>query len=150
MNRACRSDFIVQYYDAYFEPRDATISILMEYCEGGSLDAIYRRVKSRGGRIGEKVLAKLAENILHGLDYLHSCRIIHRDVKPANILVTLDGRFKLCDFGVAGELIDSMAGTFTGTCTYMAVRRMTDPSRSACRACRIRSRRTCGRSALRC
>lgn len=86
------------------------------------MDSIYRRVKSRGGRIGEKVLAKLAESILKGLDYLYSRRIIHRDIKPSNILVTKEGQMKLCDFGVSGELINSVAGTFTGTSTYMAVR----------------------------
>lgn len=93
----------------------------MEFCEAGSMDSIYRRVKGRGGRVGEKVLAKLAESILKGLEYLHQQRIIHRDVKPSNILVTRDGQMKLCDFGVSGELINSVAGTFTGTCTYMAV-----------------------------
>jgi mitogen-activated protein kinase kinase len=59
--------------------------------------------------------------VLKGLDYLHQRRIIHRDIKPSNIVVTRDGVIKLCDFGVSGELIDSMAGTFTGTSYYMAV-----------------------------
>ena len=88
------------------------------------MDSIYRRVKSRGGRVGEKVLAKLAESILKGLEYLHQRRIIHRDVKPSNILVTRNGQMKLCDFGVSGELINSVAGTFTGTSTYMAPERI--------------------------
>ena len=85
---------------------------------------MYRRVKARGGRIGEKVIIKLAGSIIHGLEYLHERRIIHRDVKPSNILVTRDGHFKLCDFGVSGELIDSVAGTFTGTSSYMAPERI--------------------------
>ena len=50
----------------------------MEYCEGGSLDSVYREVKKRGGRIGEKVLGKIAEGVLNGLTYLYSCKIIHR------------------------------------------------------------------------
>lgn len=68
----------------------------MEYCEGGSLDAIYRRIKERQGRTGEKVLGKVAEavgdsshpfveleltstlQVLHGLVYLHDRKIIHR------------------------------------------------------------------------
>ena len=56
------------------------------------------------------------------MDYLHERRIIHRDIKPSNILITKAGVVKLCDFGVSGELVDSIAGTFTGTSYYMAVR----------------------------
>ena len=53
----------------------------MDFCEGGSLDAIYKSVKTRGGRMGEKILGKVAEAVLHGLVYLHDRRIIHRDIK---------------------------------------------------------------------
>ncbi|WFD01290.1 mitogen-activated protein kinase kinase [Malassezia yamatoensis] len=124
VNQSCRSEYIVQYYGAFFEPDNAIITICMEFCEGGSMDAIYRCTKARGGRIGEKILIKLAGSIIHGLDYLYEKRIIHRDVKPSNILVTREGLIKLCDFGVAGELIDSVAGTFTGTSSYMAPERI--------------------------
>ena len=124
VNKSCKSEYIVNYYGAFFEPETASITICMEFCEAGSMDSIYRRVKARGGRVGEKVLAKLAESIIKGLEYLHQCRIIHRDVKPSNILVRRDGQMKLCDFGVSGELIDSVAGTFTGTATYMAPERI--------------------------
>ncbi|WFD30663.1 mitogen-activated protein kinase kinase [Malassezia sp. CBS 17886] len=124
VNRSCQSEFIVQYYNAFFEPSNATITICMEFCEAGSMDAIYKQVRQRGGRVGEKVLMKLAECVLKGLVYLHERRIIHRDVKPSNILVTRAGQVKLCDFGVAGELVDSVAGTFTGTSSYMAPERI--------------------------
>lgn len=50
----------------------------MEFCEGGSLDSIYKEVKKLGGRTGEKVLGKVAEGVLNGLTYLHSRKIIHR------------------------------------------------------------------------
>ena len=50
----------------------------MEYCEGGSLDGVYREVKKLGGRTGEKVLGKVAEGVLNGLTYLHGRKIIHR------------------------------------------------------------------------
>lgn len=50
----------------------------MEFCEGGSLDSIYREVKKLGGRTGEKVLGKCAEGVLEGLTYLSARKIIHR------------------------------------------------------------------------
>jgi mitogen-activated protein kinase kinase len=99
------------------------IHILMELGEGGSLDAIARQMKVRHAnvRIGEKVIARLAEGVLKGLDYMHSNKVTHRDIKPSNILVTKSGVVKLCDFGVSGELEMSLANTFTGTSWYMAV-----------------------------
>lgn len=119
----------------------ATISIIMEFCEGGSLDSIYREVKKLEGRTGEKVLGKIAEGVLEGLTYLSGRKIIHRglwfpeylrillllnqgtDIKPSNILLCRNGQVKLCDFGVSGELIGSKgnADTFIGTSYYMAV-----------------------------
>lgn len=47
--------------------------------------------------------------------------IMHRDVKPSNILVNSAGEIKICDFGVSGQLIDSMANSFVGTRSYMSV-----------------------------
>jgi len=48
--------------------------------------------------------------------------MIGTDVKPSNILVSSRGEIKLCDFGVSGQLIDSMANSFVGTRSYMSVR----------------------------
>ena len=50
--------------------------------------------------------------------------IIVTDVKPSNILVNSRGEIKICDFGVSGQLIDSMANSFVGTRSYMSVSRM--------------------------
>jgi mitogen-activated protein kinase kinase len=101
----------------------------MEFCEGGSLDSIYREVKKLGGRTGEKVLGKIAEGVLNGLTYLHSKKIIHRDIKPSNILLCRNGQVKLCDFGVSGEFgTKGDANTFIGTSYYMAPERITGQS----------------------
>jgi len=71
------------------------------------------------------VLGKIAEAILGGLNYLYEVHsIMHRDIKPSNVLVNSRGYIKLCDFGVSGELVNSIANTFVGTSTYMAPERI--------------------------
>ncbi|RKF59960.1 MAP kinase kinase MKK1/SSP32 [Erysiphe neolycopersici] len=128
-NKDCANEHICRYYGAFVETSTATISIAMEFCEGGSLDSIYREVKKLGGRTGEKVLGKIAEGVLNGLTYLHSKKIIHRDIKPSNILLCRDGQVKLCDFGVSGEFgTKGDANTFIGTSYYMAPERITGQS----------------------
>jgi mitogen-activated protein kinase kinase len=134
-NRSCDSLHIVRYYTSFLTLDSSSIAICMEYCAGRSLDNVYKQVKERGGRTGERVLGKIACGVLGGLAYLHERKIIHRgisfgslslipDIKPSNILITKEGNVKLCDFGVSGELVNSLAGTFTGTSYYMAVSRI--------------------------
>jgi len=115
----CNSPYIVGFYGAFYS--DGEISICMEYMDGGSLDLVMKNA----GRIPEKILGKIMISVLRGLCYLrdkHS--IIHRDVKPSNILLNTRGEIKLCDFGVSGQLIDSMANSFVGTRSYMAPERL--------------------------
>ncbi|MCJ1469622.1 Protein kinase C signaling pathway involved MAPKK protein [Pseudocyphellaria aurata] len=128
-NKECASEHICQYYGAFMDDSSGTISIAMEYCEGGSLDGVYREVKKLGGRTGEKVLGKVGEGVLNGLTYLHGQKIIHRDIKPSNILLCRNGQVKLCDFGVSGEFgSKGDANTFIGTSYYMAPERITGQS----------------------
>ncbi|KAK3674672.1 Protein kinase C signaling pathway involved MAPKK protein [Recurvomyces mirabilis] len=128
-NKSCASLHICKYYGAFMDDTAGNIGISMEFCEGGSLDSIYREVKKLGGRTGEKVLGKVAEGVLNGLTYLHGHRIIHRDIKPSNILLTRKGEVKLCDFGVSGEFgTKGDANTFIGTSYYMPPERITGQS----------------------
>jgi len=123
----CIHPNITEFYGAYLSSpssSSADVVLLMEYCEGGSLETASKKLRENKRRIGETVVAKLAESILKGLDYLHGRKIIHRDIKPSNILLTREGIIKLCDFGVSGVLINSMAGTFTGTSWYMSPERI--------------------------
>jgi hypothetical protein len=113
---------IVHFFGAYISPSSSEVKVLMEFCEGKSLEAVGKALRELGAKISEKVAGRLADGILQGLAYLHSKKMIHRDIKPANILLTRKGIVKLADFGVSGELVDSLAGTFTGTSLYMAVR----------------------------
>ncbi|OON15664.1 kinase domain protein [Opisthorchis viverrini] len=116
----CNSPYIVGYYGAFFA--DGDISLCMEYMNGGSLDVVLQHA----GRIPEPIVAKFLYSVLKGLVYLgQTLHIIHRDVKPSNILVKRNGEVKLCDFGVSGQLTDSLANSFVGTRSYMAPERLT-------------------------
>jgi mitogen-activated protein kinase kinase len=112
---------IIHFYGAYISPSSSEVKVLMEWGEGKSLEAVGKALRERGAKISEKVAGRLSDGILQGLAYLHSKKMIHRDIKPANILLSRKGIVKLCDFGVSGELVNSVAGTFTGTSLYMAV-----------------------------
>ncbi|EIW72783.1 hypothetical protein TREMEDRAFT_26879 [Tremella mesenterica DSM 1558] len=115
----CASPYIVGYYGCF--PIDVHVGIVMEYMDAGSLDYIYRH----NGPVSIEITGKVAEAVLRGLMYLYDVhRIIHRDIKPSNILANTAGEIKICDFGVSGELINSIANTFVGTSTYMSPERI--------------------------
>ncbi len=83
------------------------------------------RISKDFGPVRIDVLGKIAEAMLGGLTYLYNVhRIVHRDIKPSNVLVNTRGYIKLCDFGVSGELVNSIANTFVGTSYYMAPERI--------------------------
>uniref|UniRef100_A0A1I7VY58 mitogen-activated protein kinase kinase n=2 Tax=Loa loa TaxID=7209 RepID=A0A1I7VY58_LOALO len=116
----CNSPYIVGFYGAFTDNND--ISICMEYMDGLSLDVVLKKV----GKLKESRVGRIAVAVIRGLSYLKDeHRILHRDVKPSNILVNSHGEIKLCDFGVSGMLIDSMANSFVGTRSYMAPERLT-------------------------
>ncbi|KAF7344001.1 STE/STE7/MEK1 protein kinase [Mycena venus] len=115
----CDSPYIISSYGAYLA--EPNICICMEFMDKGSFDGIYKRI----GAIDIKVVGKVAVAVLEGLRYLYDIhRIIHRDIKPSNILCNSNGDIKLCDFGVSGELINSIANTFVGTSIYMSPERI--------------------------
>ena len=124
--------FLIPYSYSYLPNSDGEIHICMEYMDGGSLDLVIKKA----GKIAEKYLRKITYAVLRGLSYLRekhqiihrsvgerlnrldwrlTCIVNCRDVKPSNILVNSQGEIKICDFGVSGQLIDSMANSFVGT-----------------------------------
>ncbi|KAF3822649.1 hypothetical protein GH733_008023 [Mirounga leonina] len=143
----CDSPYVVKYYGSYFKNTD--LWIVMEYCGAGSVSDIIRlRNKTvRDGKadsslgtcfccvsseclpfknisfqLTEDEIATILKSTLKGLEYLHFMRKIHRDIKAGNILLNTEGHAKLADFGVAGQLTDTMAkrNTVIGTPFWMA------------------------------
>ena len=113
----CISPFIIDFYGAFFQ--EGAVYICMEYMDGGSVDKLY------GDGVPEGVLRKIALSTVMGLKVLKDeHNIIHRDVKPTNILVNTRGQVKICDFGVSGNLVASIAKTNIGCQSYMAPERI--------------------------
>ncbi|KAJ2778801.1 MAP kinase kinase Wis1 [Coemansia interrupta] len=112
-----RSPYIVDFYGAFFI--ESCVYYCMEYMDYESLDRLYPAGMPEG------VLGKVALAVVRGLMFLKAeLNIIHRDVKPTNILVNRRGEVKLCDFGVSGELNQSLAKTHVGCQSYMAPERI--------------------------
>ena len=113
----CVSPFIIDFYGAFFQ--EGAVYICMEFMDGGSVDKLY------ADGIPENVLRKIALSTIMGLKSLKDeHNIIHRDVKPTNILVNSRGQVKICDFGVSGNLVASIAKTNIGCQSYMAPERI--------------------------
>ena len=110
---------IVQVYDAgeaEFDGRE-TSYIVMEYVPGGDL----KRLIDRRGRLPGQELARLGDEVCAGLAHAHERGVIHRDIKPHNILLDENGHAKVTDFGVARALDTTRAtrtGFFLGTALY--------------------------------
>ncbi|XP_018577335.1 dual specificity mitogen-activated protein kinase kinase 4 isoform X1 [Anoplophora glabripennis] len=120
------SKYIVQFYGALFKEGDCWICMeLMDTSLDKFYKFIYEKLKKR---IPEPILGKIALATVNALNYLkEELKIIHRDVKPSNILLDKGGNIKLCDFGISGQLVDSIARTKDAGCRpYMAPERI-DP-----------------------
>jgi len=115
--KGCRSPYIVRYFGSYF--KDSELWIVMEYCGAGS---VCDMMKICDNTLSEDQIAVVCKDVLNGLAYLHGLRKIHRDIKAGNILLNNKGASKLADFGVSGQLSDTMAKrqTVIGTPFWMA------------------------------
>ncbi|CAO1632410.1 unnamed protein product [Sympodiomycopsis kandeliae] len=124
LHRALSPD-IVEFYGAFFV--ESCVFYCIEYMDAGSLENLYNGRSS----VPEDVLARIVKHTVKGLAFLKDeLQIMHRDVKPTNILVNRKGEVKLCDFGVSGQLEKSLAKTNIGCQSYMAPERIKGESLS--------------------
>eukprot|EP00456_Euglypha_rotunda_P058819 TRINITY_DN4895_c0_g1_i3.p1 TRINITY_DN4895_c0_g1~~TRINITY_DN4895_c0_g1_i3.p1 ORF type:complete len:203 (-),score=15.46 TRINITY_DN4895_c0_g1_i3:14-622(-) len=108
----------VSYYGSVRSEEDRLI-LLMEYCDGGSLQDL---IKRRTEPMRESHIAYVLRCTLLALCHLHENKIVHRDIKAANILLTLNGMVKLTDFGISHVLskADGSKTRLAGSPLYMA------------------------------
>jgi len=136
--RSSVCDYTVHFYGAMF--REGDVWICMEVMDT-SLDKLYHKVFKNGREMPEWVLGKIAFSVVSALHYLHTeLKVIHRDVKPSNILVSSNGKVKMCDFGISGYLVDSVAKTIDAGCKpYMAPERIDPPAPGAAHTYDVKS-----------
>jgi len=115
--RSCISDNIVRYYGSYVSKNE--LWIVMEFCCAGSVSDL---MKTTQKTLNVQQIQLITRCTLRGLQYLHKMHKIHRDIKCGNILLNSEGIGKLADFGVSGQLSDTLAKrrTLIGTPYWMA------------------------------
>ena len=94
---------IIGYHDAFLE--DGTLCIVMELASGGDLAHELATAQKANEPLPEARLLDLLAQLADALHYMHACRVIHKDIKPANILLTADGTPKLADLGISLSMV---------------------------------------------
>jgi NIMA (never in mitosis gene a)-related kinase len=113
------SAFITRYYDSFID--SSNLNIVMEYCDGGDLSHYLNYFSKNGKNLNEDKIWKFFIQISLGLAYIHSKKILHRDLKTLNIFLTKDEKVKIGDLGVAKVLNQTnFARTFVGTPYYLS------------------------------
>ncbi|CAG8473929.1 11830_t:CDS:2 [Paraglomus brasilianum] len=119
-SRVLRHPNIVSFYSNCRNQDD--LCILMEYCERGNLLKV--KSKKQESKMNEKEIAYVIREVAKGLEYIHTQGFIHRDIKAQNILVTMDGKIKIADFGSIS--LHPRAHLKLGTLYWMAPELLSD------------------------
>lgn len=92
---------IAGYKEAFVEETSQTLCIVMDFCDGGDLQSKINDRKKTNDYMKETEIWQIFYQIVQGLAYLHSNKIVHRDIKNANIFLTSSGVAKLGDLNVS-------------------------------------------------
>lgn len=115
---------IVQAIDFFDE--DGQFFLVMEYVSGQALDKLIKQTE----KLSEEETLRIFKDILRGLNFAHSKGVIHRDIKPQNVIVDDDGRARITDFGIAilvGEKRLTSPGATVGSSWYMSPEQILRP-----------------------
>ncbi|XP_042619054.1 myosin-IIIb isoform X1 [Cyprinus carpio] len=116
---------VVKFFGMFYKSDELSggqLWLVLELCNGGSVTDLIKGLLMRGKRLEEPIISYILYGALLGLQHLHNNRIIHRDVKGNNILLTTEGGVKLVDFGVSAQLTSARLrrNTSVGTPFWMA------------------------------
>uniref|UniRef100_A0A803STH1 non-specific serine/threonine protein kinase n=1 Tax=Anolis carolinensis TaxID=28377 RepID=A0A803STH1_ANOCA len=116
---------VVKFYGIFYKADQyvgGQLWLVLELCNGGSVTDLVKGLLKCGQRLDEAIISYILYGALLGLQHLHNNRIIHRDVKGNNILLTTEGGVKLVDFGVSAQLTSTRLrrNTSVGTPFWMA------------------------------
>ncbi len=111
-------EHILQVY--YADEQDGLYFFAMEYIEGLDLAALLSRYAEAGELLPQEEILRIGRAIAQALDYAHAQGVIHRDVKPGNVIVSRKGRVVLADFGLALDVEQGSVGEVFGSSHYIA------------------------------
>lgn len=113
-----RHENIIQIY--YADDQDGLYFYAMEYIDGQDLASILASYAAQGELMPAEEILRIMRAVASALDYAHKNGVIHRDVKPSNVLVASDGRIVLGDFGLALDMQEGSSGEAFGTPHYIS------------------------------
>ena len=113
-----KSNFVISYKEAFFDEKDSTLGIVMEFADGGDLYQKIVEHKKSAMFFEETDIWRIFIQLVKGLKALHDLKILHRDLKSANVFLLTDGTAKLGDLNVSKVARRGLGYTQTGTPYY--------------------------------